>query len=165
MKKLSLIVSGLVCASSLFANSSMDIGFIKAKVGDGGSNSGLSIDAKSFMHPKGFKNLSLGISIGSNYFKLDDTKSLSDDAGYSVDLDLLVGYDYKKTTFYLGGGYSLGQFGSATFDGSNYQVGAEYNFSKNYGIGVKYKHNKLDLTGGSSNLDLDITSLYIKYHN
>ena len=162
MKKLSLIVAGIVCSSSLYA--SMDIGLVSAKLGDGGSNSGFNMDVKGFFHPKSLKGIGIGASLGLNYFTIDKTSSLSDDAGLSTDMDLLLGYDYKQATIFAGGGYTVGQVGSATFDGTNYQVGAEYSFTKNYGIGVKYKHNRIDFTDFSSDkTDLDITSIYFKY--
>jgi len=162
MKKLSLIVASIVYSSSLYA--SMDMGIVSAELGDGGSNSGFNLDVKGFFHPKSLMGIGVGGSLGMNYFSIDSTNNLDNDAGLSMDLDLLLGYDYKKTTLYVGGGYTLGEVGSATFDGTNYQVGAEYSFTKNYGIGVKYKHNRIDFTDFSSDkTDLDITSIYFKY--
>jgi len=166
MKKFSLSLVSLAVCSSLYASSSMDMGLVSAKVGDGNNNGGFSLDVKGFYHPKFLKGIGIGASLGTNYFTLDKTSSLNDDAGISADIDILLGYDYKKATFFAGGGYTIGQIGSATFDGTNYQVGTEYSFSTHYGVGIKYKHNSIEFTGNlKPKTDLDITSIYLKYTN
>jgi len=161
--KTKILISTVLTATTLLADASMDFGVSSATLDNGSANGGFSLDSKGFFHPKGFKNLGLGGELGIGYFTVDKIRTINDDAGIVCNLDLLLGYTYNQATIYGGGGYSVGQVGSASFDGSNYMLGTEYSFNKRYGLGIKYKHHDIDFVGFNTDNELEIGTLYLKY--
>ncbi len=163
MKRLVLAGLGLVFTTSLQAG--VMYGISSTKLGNGDSQYGFEMDYRYvFYQPEKLQGLGIGAYGGMDYFTIDDMHSLDDDAGMLVNVGLLTSYAFKRADIYAGVGYGAGKIGEAGYKGLNYQVGTTFHINEKHGVGIKYKHNKVDLDlEGDSSDKLDIFTLYWEY--
>jgi hypothetical protein len=169
MNKLLLVAVSLVVASSLHAG--MSFGLSSTQFGDTDSEVGFTLGVDStFYEPESIAGVGIGLYFDVDYYGMEDVKSIDEsiNAGTNVDAGLLVNYTFNQKIFpveaYAGVGYGGGLLGSnLSYDGLNYQAGATFNINERHGVGVRYKHNDMELSVGDIDDGLDIISLYWRY--
>jgi len=147
-KKVALII--FILSTNLFAGGShIQILAGSSKVENLGSTFvfGTGIDLVETLH-SGFE---FGIGGDALY---SNNKDYNTNLG--VDFSLLLGYNFKNRSniplaIRTGIGYGLGTVRSEfTQSGIVYQVGMEYDFSKKFGIGLKYKIQDFEISLANS---------------
>lgn len=157
MKKV-LLTTGLLGAITM-ASASMTFttGSTSIKDGKSGPSFGIQL-TKDYGIGKGF---SIGPGFGIEYFKFK--------AG-NVNEHALVTEFYPKLTYSVGkfdlytlAGYSFGAIDKEYFKGATYGGGIDYNFNKRFGLGVGYKHTKININGGGPKMDADRFNVGLKW--
>jgi len=121
------------------------------------------------MDVKGEKNifidgLFLGVGINAEMFDPKDVRNKSDDLGLVADVYPTLSYeitnDISVNTMY---GYTIGQVGSETFDGTSYGVGVDYKLSNEFMMGLNYKSSDLEFTSNKVSIDADRYNLSFSF--
>ena len=114
--------------------------------------------------------LRIGWNLGFEYYTLGAIESLDDSIGLNVDAMILGGYSFDdkfKVPIELmaGVGYGVGQIGKDYNSGLAYKGVASYDITKNFGIGVQYKHVDLSVVtlAGEFDSGLDIASVFLRF--
>jgi len=110
--------------------------------------------------------IELGIGVEALY---SNNKNYNTNLG--VDLSFLLGYNFQNKSnlplaLRVGVGYGMGTIENFyTQDGLVYQIGAEYEFSHKFGMGVKYKiqNFEIDLPVGTANANTKNILMYLYF--
>jgi opacity protein-like surface antigen len=129
------------------------------------ANTGASVG----MDVKGEKNifidgLFLGVGINAEIFDPKDVRNKNDDLGLVADVYPTLSYEITNNlsvnTLY---GYTIGQVGSDTFDGTSYGVGVDYKLSDKFMMGLNYKSSDLEFTSSKVSVDADRYNLSFSF--
>ena len=163
--KLKISLLTLLLTSSLFAGGShIQLLGGTSQIEDSDSNFvfGTGIDLV-----KTFKSgIELGIGVEALY---SNNKDYNTNVG--ADLSFLFGYNFQNKSnvpvaLRMGVGYGLGTIeDSLTQSGLVYQIGAEYEFSQNFGAGMKYKIQDfvIDLPVGIADANTENILMYLYF--
>lgn len=99
---------------------------------------------------KTFNNgIELGGALDAGLFMVKEYQTTNDEGARLVDFLIRAGYNFNNSfqipfALRVGAGYAVGDIGTTSMKGYIYDIAGEYDFTAQYGVGVKYK--KADLT-------------------
>lgn len=99
---------------------------------------------------KTFNNgIELGGALDAGIFLVKEYQTTNNEGARLVDFLVRAGYNFNNSfqiplALRAGAGYAVGDIGTTSMEGYIYDIAGEYDFTTQYGVGVKYK--KADLT-------------------
>lgn len=128
-----------------------------------------TIGVKAEVQKQLINGLYFGVGVNTDFFKKqypDYLGSTNTDSNLGVAVDFYPVVSISLTNnISINGlyGYTVGQLGSKSFDGTTYGFGLNYRITKNWETGFNYKSTKLEFEHTNYDLDVDRYSAGISY--